>query len=168
MKNMWTLLSFFSLLACDSSLEKSGSSSDETKRQNVALVERYIEAVKSKDTVVMGDLLSEDYWGYGPSVSDSLNKEQALANWSYVVENLYDSIQFSRKFIIAEEVTDGLHPGNYVSSWVDMHITFKDGSGPVHLQTNAIYRIENDKITLSRTFYNEADVYRQLGLGFCE
>lgn len=168
MKKIWTLLSFITLLACDRSTDMPESSLEETKRKNVALVERYIEAVKSKDAAVMGDLLSDGYWGYGPSIADSINKEQALANWAYVTENLYDSIHFSREFILAEEVLDGPNPGSYVSSWVDMWITFKDGRGPVHLQTNAIYRVENNQITLSRTFYNEADVYRQLGLDLCE
>jgi hypothetical protein len=31
---------------------------------------------------------------------------------------------------------------------------------------NAVYRIENGKINLSRSFYNEADVLRQLGYEF--
>ncbi len=167
MKTLWLSAILAFLFACEN--KSSGPNSvQEEKQRNIALVERYIEAVKSKDSEEMGTLLAEDYWGYGPSVSDSVNRIDALANWAYVSENLYDSIHFSRKFIIAEEVLDGPNPGSYVSSWVDMQITFKDGRGPVHLQTNAIYRVENGRITLSRTFYNEADVYRQLGLNLCE
>jgi hypothetical protein len=31
---------------------------------------------------------------------------------------------------------------------------------------NAVYRIEDGKITVSRSFYNEADVLRQLGYDY--
>ena len=135
-------------------------------RENIAVVEKYIEAVQSKDTQTMADLLADNYVGYGPSFSDSTNKEQAVANWKEVAANLYDKIEYTRTVNIAATVTDGRHPGNYVSDWASIKITYLDGRGPVFLNMNAVYRIENGKITLSRTFYNEADVLRQLGYDF--
>ena len=135
-------------------------------KENIAVIEKYIQAVQTKDTQVMSDLLADNYVGYGPSFSDSTNKEQAIANWKDVAENLYDEIEYKRTVNIAAKVTEGPHPGNFVSDWASLKITYKDGRGPVFLNMNAIYRIENGKITLSRTFYNEADVLRQLGYDF--
>ena len=137
-----------------------------TDAENIAVIEKYIQAVQAKDTQTMSELLAEDYVGYGPSFSDSTNKEQAMANWKDVAENLYDKIEYTRTVNIAAKVMDGPHPGNYVSDWASLRITYKDGRGPVFLTMNAVYRVENGKITLSRSFYNEADVLRQLGYGF--
>lgn len=139
---------------------------NKTDAENIAVIEKYIQAVQAKDTQTMSELLAEDYVGYGPSFSDSTNKEQAIANWKEVSENLYDKIEYTRTVNIAAKVMDGPHPGNYVSDWASLRITYKDGRGPVFLTMNAVYRVENGKITLSRSFYNEADVLRQLGYGF--
>jgi len=137
-----------------------------TDAENIAVVEKYIQAVQAKDTQAMSDLLSDDYIGYGPSVSDTTNREQALASWKEVSENLYDKIEYTRTVNIAIKITQGANPGNYVSDWASLKITYKDGRGPVILHMNAVYRVENGKINLSRSFYNEADVLRQLGYEF--
>ncbi|HTE29409.1 MAG TPA: ester cyclase [Chryseolinea sp.] len=136
------------------------------EKENIAVIERYIKAVETKDTQTMTELLADNYVGYGPSFTDSTNKEQAIANWKENVETLYEKIEYKRTVNIAAEVKEGPHPGNFVSDWASLKITYKDGRGPVNLNMNAIYRIENGKITLSRTFYNEADVLRQLGYDF--
>jgi len=139
---------------------------DQLAKENIAVIEKYIKAVQDKDTQTMSDLLADDYIGYGPSFSDSTNKVQAISNWKDVAENLYDKIEYTRTVNIAATVKDGPHPGDFVSDWASLKITYKDGQGPIFLNVNAIYRIENGKITLSRTFYNEADALRQLGYEF--
>ena len=139
---------------------------EKTDAENITVIEKYIQAVQAKDTQTMSDLLAEDYVGYGPSFTDSINKEQAITNWKDVAENLYEKIEYTRTVNIAAKVMDGPHPGNYVSDWASLKITYKDGREPVFLTMNAFYRVENGKITLSRSFYNEADVLRQLGYGF--
>jgi ketosteroid isomerase-like protein len=136
---------------------------DKIGKENIAVIEKYIQAVQNKDTQTMTDLLADNYVGYGPSFADSTNKEQAIASWKDVAENLYDKIEYTRTVNIAATVKDGPHPGDFVSDWALLKIMYKDGRGPVFLNLNAIYRIENGKINLSRTFYNEADVLTQLG-----
>jgi limonene-1,2-epoxide hydrolase len=147
-----------SLVACTSSNKKQDSDS-------VAVVEKYKAAVEAKDLAKMDSLLADNYMGYGPSVSDSTNKAGALANWKENAENLYESIQFSQVQnlpVTIEENTDGMAPGNWVSSWSLATIKYKDGRGPVKLWVNVEYKIENGKIVYTRTFYDEADVLRQL------
>jgi len=159
MKLLIALICF--IILCTACL--STSEQQKTEKDNIAVIEKYIHAVQTKDTQTMSDLLADNYVGYGPSFSDSTDKEQAIASWKDLAENLYDKIEYTRTVNIAAKVTDGPHPGNFVSDWASLKITYKDGRGPVHLNMNAIYRIENGKITLSRTFYNEADVLAQLG-----
>jgi len=153
------------LLAISLFLAGCSGANDQQKieKENIAVIEKYIKAVQDKDTQTMSDLLADNYVGYGPSFADSTNKEQAIASWKDVAENLYDKIEYTRTVNIAATITEGPHPGNVVSDWASLKIMYKDGRGPVYLNMNAIYRIENGKITLSRTFYNEADVLTQLG-----
>ena len=157
MKTIFFLCLSIFVAACSGDRQK-------LETENIAVIEKYIKAVQEKDTQTMSDLLADNYIGYGPSFTDSINKTQAIENWKDVAENLYDKIEYTRTVNIAATVTDGPHPGDFVSDWASLKITYKDGRGPVYLNMNAIYRIENGKITLSRTFYNEADVLRQLGL----
>jgi hypothetical protein len=133
---------------------------------NIAVIERYAQAVQNKNVDSMAALLADNYVGYGPSFTDSINKADAVASWKDLVANLYESIQYTRSVNMAAKVTEGPRPGDYVSSWSNVRITYKNGKGPVNLYVNVIYRIENGKITMSRTFYDEADAMRQLGYQF--
>jgi ketosteroid isomerase-like protein len=141
----------------------SGTGQEKTDAKNLAVVEKYIQAVQSKDTQTMTELLADDYVGYGPSVADTINKAQAIANWKYVADSLYEKIEYTRTVNITAKLTDGPNQGDYVSDWASLKIKYIDVPEPVILHVNAVYRIKDGKINLSRTFYNEADVLRQLG-----
>jgi SnoaL-like domain len=153
------------LLAVSVSLFSCTSSTDKTKSDNLALAKRYVEAVETDNFAAMDSLLADNYMGYGPSAGDSTNKADALKNWKYNAENLYESIKYTRYQNIAVTTTDAdeADPGDWVSNWAYLTIKYKDGRGPVNVWVNAVYKIENGKIVRSRTFYNEADVLRQLG-----
>jgi limonene-1,2-epoxide hydrolase len=151
-------LAMVTLMACTKTDNKQDS-------ESIAVVEKYKAAVEAKDIKAMDSLLADNYMGYGPSVSDSINKADAMANWKFNVDNLYESITFSNVQTLAKTVTDnsgGLTPGNWVSGWSLATIKYKDGRGPVQMWVNVEYRIENGKIVYTRTFYDEADVERQL------
>ena len=145
-----------SLISCTPSANKKES-------ENLAIAEKYMAAVESKDAGAMEALLADNYMGFGPSVGDSTNKADAIASWEYNAENLYESIEYTRHKELAVTVTEGEALGDWVLNWAYLTIKYKDGRGPVNVWVNAVYRIENGKIVQSRTFYNEADVLRQLG-----
>jgi hypothetical protein len=100
--------------------------------------------------------------GYGPSVNDSINKEGAISSWEFNTANLYESIEYTRHQELAVTIEEGRAKGDWVLNWALLTIKYKDGRGPVHAWVNIVYLIENGKIAMSRTFYNEADVLRQL------
>ena len=50
---------------------------------------------KPRMSQLMDSLLADNYMGYGPSVGDSTNKEEALSSWKYNTENLYESIKYT-------------------------------------------------------------------------
>ena len=144
------------------------SSADKMKTENLALAKKFLLAVESKDVKTMESLLADNYIGFGPSDGDSVNKEQALKIFKDNADNLYESMKYSRYQNIAVTVKPGEEAleGDWVANWTYLTIKYKDGRGPVHVWVNAVYKFENGKIVLSRTFYNEADVLRQLGYQF--
>lgn len=154
----------FSIAACNSSENKPATS--DKSAENLAIADKYRHAVESKDVTIMDSLLAENYIGYGPSVGDSVTKAQAIDNWKTEVANLYESIEYTRSQTLPVTVPDGPVAGDWVSNWALLTIKYKDGRGPVQVWVNAAYKIENGKIVRSRTFYNEADVLRQLGYVF--
>ena len=142
------------------------TNSNQRASENVALIEKYVDAVEAKDYGTMASMLAEGYRGYGPSIDDSTTREAALEAWKYNVENLYESIAYERSRNIAVTIPDGDYKGDWVSNWAQLKITYKDGRGPVNLWANTVYQIENGKIVRSLAFYNEADVLEQLGYVF--
>jgi len=147
------------LLSCN-------ASADNTEKANLAIAEKYREAVETNNTAIMDSLLAENYVGYGPSVNDSTNKKDAINSWKYNAENLYESVKYTRHKELAVTVKEGEAMGNWVLNWAYLTIKYKDGRGPVNVWVNAVYRIDDGKIVQSRTFYNEADVMKQLGYTF--
>lgn len=159
MKKLFTIL-FISIffIGC--------SNYHQNTEQNVLLIEKYVNAVETENFEEMSSLLDDNYLGLGPSINDSIGKTEALANWKSNTENLYDNIEYQRSHIVAINITSGENQGEWVSSWAQLKITYKNDVGSVTIWANTIYLIENNKIIKSSTFYNEADALRQLGYVF--
>ena len=134
--------------------------------KNIELIEKYVQAVENLDYEAMDNYLDDNYIGMGPSYGDSIRKEQAIENWKDNVENLYEKIKYNRSRNVAVTITTGDNQGAWVSNWGELNIIYKEGKGEVTIWANTIYKIENDKIAQSITFYNEADALRQLGYVF--
>lgn len=141
------------------------SQSNYKEEKNIALVEKYVQAVENLDLGVMEELLADNYIGYGPSYGDSINKTDAIASWNKNVEFLYESIDYSRIQNATVVIKEGPNAGDWVSSWAELKINYKDGNKAT-IWANTAYRIVDDKIVKTFTFYNEADVLEQLGYVF--
>jgi ketosteroid isomerase-like protein len=139
------------------------SSAEKKEKENLAIARKYMQAVETKNLSTIDSLLADNYMGYGPSIGDSINKEGAILNMKFLMDNLYESFIYTRHKELAVTVKEGEALGDWVLNWAYLTIKYKDGRGPVYLWVNVVYRIENGKIVHSRTFYNEADVMRQLG-----
>jgi len=138
------------------------SSPTNKEKENIAIVESYIEAVENLDYQTMNSLLAEDYMGFGPDYGDSVTREAAVENWKYVADNIYDKIDYRKSNNVAMTVTTRGEEGDWVSNWSELYIRYKSGR-EVMLWSNSVYMIEEGKIVRSLTFYNEMDALRQLG-----
>lgn len=156
MKNIIIIAAFgFGLLSCTSTIEKTNS-------DNIDLVKSYIKAVEELDFEAMSTYLDENYLGMGPSYGDSIGKYEAVANWEWNVDNLYEKIHYTRSQFASVSIPDGPNKGEWVANWAELNIAYKDGLGSVTLWANSNYMIKDGKIVRSITFYNEADALRQL------
>lgn len=142
------------------------TSVNDHSKENLALIENYIQAVQNLDHDAMANILDENYLGLGPSFRDSIGKEEAVINWQKNVDELYEKIEYIRSRNAAIIVDSGENKGDWVANWAELHITYKDDRGKVVIWANSIYEIANNKIVKSYTFYNEADVLEQLGYVF--
>ena len=157
MKNLIIIAGIFICLAACT------SGTDKLENENVELVKSYVKAVENLDYDAMGAFLADDYLGMGPSYGDTVNKEQAIENWKSNVQNLYESIHYDRSKFVAVTIPDGENKGEWVASWAELTIVYKNGRGTVTIWANTNYLVGNGKIVKSLTFYNEADALRQLG-----
>jgi len=149
-----TLLSLI-LLSC--------SGNDSKDKKHIALVEDYINAVQNLDYNLMEAYLSDDYIGYGPSKHDSIRKSAAVISWKKNVDQLYEKIEYKFSKIMPVSFDEGPNEGDWVSNWAELEITFKEEGDKVVIWSNTIYKIKDDKIIETYTFYNEADALEQLG-----
>jgi len=147
-------------------LVMSCSNQDNSNIKNEELVKKYVAAVEQNDTAAMETLLADNYIGLGPSVNDSIGKFDAIENWKENIDNLYESIRYSKSRILSVNVPDGENKGEWVSNWAELKIMYKKDNKEVTVWTNTVYKMENNKIIKSFTFYNEADVLEQLGYVF--
>lgn len=151
------ILSFF-LISCNSA--------NQNAEKNIAIVDGYVNAVQQLDYDLMDTFLSDDYMGFGPSVMDSINKADAVKQWKSNVEMIYEKIEYKQSRNLAVTVPDGENQGEWVSNWANLEITFKGNGERVTIMANTVYKIENDKISRTYTFYNEADALEQMGYIF--
>ena len=140
--------------------------SNNNNQKNTVLVEKYVQAVEDLDFNTMESMLADNYMGHGPSVNDSIGKDQTLKNWKNNIENLYESIDYNKSRNIAVTVDSGINQGEWVSNWAELKIVYKKDKKEVLIWANTTYKIDHGKIVKSYTFYNEADVLEQLGYVF--
>lgn len=111
----------------------------------------------------MTTLLADDYVSYGPSLADSMGREDLLVNWKYNMEHLYEKLEYKGTQNIALTNYKNGEPEEWVSSWGKILIKYKDNGNEAIIWSNTIFNIADGKIQKSIMFFNEADALRQMG-----
>ena len=87
------MIKLFGLFAFLTGLLSCNSAATNKEKEHLAIAEKYMHAVESKNVAGMDSLLSENYIGRGPSVGDSVNKKEAMATFASNAQNLYESCE---------------------------------------------------------------------------
>jgi hypothetical protein len=138
------------------------TNSSKNSKQNIDLIEKYVQSVENLDYEAMEAVLDDSYIGYGPSINDSITKNLTVENWKQNVDFLYKSIKYDKSRNAVVIVDSGKNEGEWVSNWAQVTIVYKESERSATIWANTIYQIKNNKIIKSHSFYNEADVYEQL------
>ncbi len=118
--------------------------------QDISVVEKYIQAVQSNNVQAVRKLLDDSYVGYLPSLSNSIGKEQVLANLIYESERVYEKIEYVQNVHLSVSGIDDPQSSRLVSDSCVVKITYKDGRGSTFFKLLVDYRIAKGKITYSR------------------
>lgn len=136
---------------------------DQSFQEDLKIVEKYQQALKDHDFETMKSILADDYVGYGPSVSDTTNKDDALLIWERNMEYLFEKLEFNIAENIAITSNKGSDAGQWVSSWGKLVVKFQKTGKESQIWSNQIFLVKDGKIQKSYLFYNEADALRQAG-----
>ena len=140
--------------------------SDNPTEEDIKLVEKYQEAFKSHDVDGMKALLADTYVGYGPSLGDSMKKDEAIINWDYNMQHLFEKLEFQPAQTIAVTNDNSKAKGQWVSSWGKLYVKFKEHGNEATIWSNKLYLIDDGQIQKSYIFFNEADALRQAGYSY--
>lgn len=133
------------------------------KEKDLEIVEKYQLALKNFDYEALDSLLADNYMSYGPSLADSMGREDLLVNWKYNMEHLYDKLEYmgAQNVVVARD--NNGQAEDWVSSWGKLRVKYKENGNEAIIWTNTIFQIANGKIQKSIMFFNEADALRQMG-----
>jgi len=133
------------------------------ENKNIVMIEKFEQALRTVDSETLGSLLSDTYVGYGPSIKDSLGKDDFLLNWKYNMEYLYEKLEFKTTERIEVQRMKNGEEQQWVSSWGKLYIKYREHGNDAEIWSNTIYLIKDEKIEKIYIFYNEADALRQAG-----
>ncbi|WP_167606464.1 nuclear transport factor 2 family protein [Maribellus sediminis] len=132
-------------------------------RENLEIVEKFQKAFVDHDIETIKSLLADDYVGYGPSIGDSIRKDDALLIWDQNLEYMYDKVEMNVAENIAISNVNVKDGGQWISSWGTLTLKFQNYGNEAVILANQIFLIKDGKIKKTIIFYNEADALRQAG-----
>ena len=145
------------------------SSADSLGEKNKEMVKNYIDAAITGNTAAMSEYLADGYMGHGPSMKDSVNKQEDLANWKKSWEDQFSSMKYDEIVSLTPSIkaeTKSSAAGDWVLTWGVISAEYKNGMPPVKFNLHVAYRITKGKIDRSFVYYNVADILTQQGFTF--
>ena len=157
------------LFACAIGIVSCSPSNENTiqrKPENEALVKKYLDALTTGDTSAIEGFLADNYKSYGPKIIDSANREKAVAEAKTNWRSHWQSVDYNRYTMLSATLPEGPNAGDWVLDWGMVTIHSKDKTPSFTVQWHGAFRVKDGKITQEVSFFNEADIFRQLGYTF--
>lgn len=132
-------------------------------QESLNVVEKFQMAFQDHDIETIKSVLADDYVGYGPSLSDSIRKDDALLIWENNLDYLYDKVEMNVAENVSISNVEAKGGGLWISSWGTLTLKFQNVSNEAIILANQIFLVKDGKIKKTIIFYNEADALRQAG-----
>ena len=133
---------------------------------NEALVKKYMEAIVSGDTSNLEGFLADNYQSLGPNFNDSINKTRTVEDIKASWRSRWRSVEYKRYTMLSATNTEPGVEGDWVLDWAAVTIHSKDKTPSFTINWHGAFRVKDGKIDREIDFFNEADIYKQIGFTF--
>jgi|GEM_PF-1532448 len=139
---------------------------DEVKKakadSNIALVRDVFKAIESENIEAVAGFYSDSAGFVGPAFNSWTGKEETVKGLTSWFESA-DSIKFDIFYIMAETVEQENLAGDWVLLWADVSFYDLNAQKKIMLMYHATEKIQDGKIVIEGNYWNEWDVYKQMG-----
>jgi len=139
---------------------------DEAKKakadSNIALVRDLFKATESENIEAVAGFYSDSVWIGGPAFNSWTRKEETIKGLTSWFESA-DSIKFDVFYIMAETIEQEDLAGDWVLLWADVSFYDLNAQKKIMLIYHAAEKIQDGKIVTEGNYWNEWDVYKQMG-----
>jgi hypothetical protein len=129
---------------------------------NLKIVHEYMDALLTNDQEKLNSLVGEGFMSYGPARKDSSNIEEIASVWAGIAK-LRSNQDLGVSAMTALRVNEGLFVGDWVHLWGNYTATLNDGDYTFDVPWHSAYFIKDNKIVLTRTWYDSLAIALDLG-----
>ncbi|TVP53197.1 MAG: nuclear transport factor 2 family protein [Mongoliibacter sp.] len=130
-----------------------------------AVVNAYMEAMRSKDPSQLGKQHADNYVGYGPRWESPETKKDMIQHIQSIWERM-DNIRHDRIRMLSVTISGDEVPefnGNWVFVWGIFVANDKSSGKEISLDIHQIFKVRDGKIIGAVVYYNELDGMIQTG-----
>ena len=148
------------MVSCTQQADTGAAEKDELAKQNIEVVKKFLTALEEENVDAAMELLSEECINHGPILGkyDTLSREDLQA-W---VNNV-DSLDYGVVKIMHESIKEGDLAGDWVLLWCHNSWYSVKAEKKIELMSHTPMRIEDGKIAYMASYWNQWDLYQQLG-----
>ncbi len=149
-------------VACTQIADTGKKELDETAEQNLELVKKMVQAYENEDIDALKEIYSPDLVSIGPSIDHEFNYDTIMASNEYWFKQA-DSIKFNVITMLPETVDEGDLAGDWVLLWANVSwYNIKSGKKLIVMYHTPL-QIEEGRIVYEVDYWNQWDVFKQLG-----
>lgn len=151
------------LSSCMQQAEEPKKEVDENAKMNIEVAKKFMKAMEMEDIQTYQSLLAEDAVFVGPVYGSETKTDSAhfagQAKWFESV----DSLQYNVLSMLHETVDEGDLAGDWVLIWCYPSWYAIKYEKSVKIMAHFAMRIEDSKIVYGVSYWNQLDLYKQLG-----
>ena len=134
----------------------------ETAKSNLELVKKMVQAFENEDIDALKEIYSTDLVSYGPRYEPEYSYDTIMAFNEEWFKGA-DSIKFDIINMLPETVDEGDLTGDWVLLWANVSWFDLEAGKKIKIMFHAPMRIEDGKIVFEVDYWNQWDVFKQLG-----